>query len=282
MGVQINGKALAVKYRQEIREYIDNLISQNRRLPCLSAVIVGDDGGSLYYLNNVVKLCNELGVTCRVYHRDADISENSLIELIMSLNGADDVDGIMMFLPLPKHIDEKKVTSLISPKKDIDCLTDINNGKFYKGETSFVPCTPMSVMNLIRSTSAQLTGKHAVVIGRSNIVGKPVAQLLLQEDCTVTVCHSKTVNLKEICSNADILVSAIGKPGFVDENYIKEGSIVIDVGTTSVDGKITGDILYNKVVDKAGYVTPVPGGVGAMTTTMLIKNVCEAYKRNVY
>ena len=167
----------------------------------------------------------------------------------------------------------KKVTSLISYEKDIDCLTDVNNGKFYKGESSFVPCTPLSVLNLIKSTGVKLPGKRAVVIGRSNIVGKPVSQLLLNENCTVTICHSKTENLKGICSEADILISAIGRPLMINEEFVKEGAIVIDVGTTSVNGKITGDVQYDKVINKAAFVTPVPGGVGALTTTMLIKNV---------
>ncbi|MDP4087751.1 MAG: tetrahydrofolate dehydrogenase/cyclohydrolase catalytic domain-containing protein [Bacillota bacterium] len=282
MGALIDGKALAANYRAEIKKTIENLISEGKRVPCLAAVIVGNDGGSLYYLNNVMKLCRELGVDCVVNRLEAAIEEAALMQLINNLNSDMNIDGIMMFLPLPSHIDEKKVTSSISYKKDIDCLTDINNGKFYKGERSFVPCTPMSVISLIRSTGVDLEAKHAVVIGRSNIVGKPVAQLLLNENCTVTICHSRSKNLAGICSSADILVSAIGRPGFVTGEFVKDGAIVIDVGTSSVNGKITGDVLYDDVVCKAAFVTPVPGGVGAMTTTMLIKNVCEAYMGNVY
>ncbi|WP_139904278.1 bifunctional 5,10-methylenetetrahydrofolate dehydrogenase/5,10-methenyltetrahydrofolate cyclohydrolase [Clostridium thermarum] len=282
MGFAINGKELAVKFKAEIRSFTEIMVKEGKRVPCMAPIIIGNDGGSHYYLNNVIKLCNDLGITVKVHHREEDISEEKLCELITYLNNDESVDGIMLFLPLPKHIDEKKVTSAISYKKDIDCLTDVNNGKYYKGESSFIPCTPMSVLNLIKSTGTSLAGKHAVIIGRSNIVGKPVAQLMLNENCTVTICHSQTVNLAEICSRADILITAIGKPGFVTADYVKEGAIVIDVGTTSVNGKITGDVSYEEVIEKAAYVTPVPGGVGAMTTIMLIKNLCEAYKQNVY
>lgn len=282
MGVAINGKEVAAIYRKEIKQYTEELTNKGKRKPCIAPIIIGNDGGSHYYLNNVVKLCSELGVDCKVSHKEDNISEAELCKLISSLNDDLNTDGIMLFLPLPKHIDEKKVTSLISYKKDIDCLTDINNGKLYKGEEGFIPCTPMSIINLIRSTGIELSGKHAVIIGRSNIVGKPVAQLLLNENCTVTICHSKTTNLPELCAKADILVSAIGRPGFVTKDFVKEGAVVIDVGTTSVGGKITGDVAYSEIIDKAGYATPVPGGVGAVTTTMLIKNVCEAYRKNVY
>lgn len=282
MGVRIDGKALAATYKENIKDFTDSLLKEGKRLPCIAAIIVGEDGGSHYYLNNVKKLCSQLGVAIDEYLEKDSIKEEELCKLIAKLNHDDKVDGIMLFLPLPKHIDEKKVTSLISYEKDIDCLTDVNNGKLYKGESSFVPCTPLSVLNLIKSTGVKLPGKRAVVIGRSNIVGKPVSQLLLNENCTVTICHSKTENLKGICSEADILISAIGRPLMINEEFVKEGAIVIDVGTTSVNGKITGDVQYDKVINKAAFVTPVPGGVGALTTTMLIKNVCEAYEKNVY
>jgi len=282
VGVRIDGKALAATYKENIKDFTDSLLKEGKRLPCIAAIIVGEDGGSHYYLNNVKKLCSQLGVAIDEYLEKDSIKEEELCKLIAKLNHDDKVDGIMLFLPLLKHIDEKKVTSLISYEKDIDCLTDVNNGKFYKGESSFVPCTPLSVLNLIKSTGVKLPGKRAVVIGRSNIVGKPVSQLLLNENCTVTICHSKTENLKGICSEADILISAIGRPLMINEEFVKEGAIVIDVGTTSVNGKITGDVQYDKVINKAAFVTPVPGGVGALTTTMLIKNVCEAYEKNVY
>lgn len=192
------------------------------------------------------------------------------------LNNDKDIHGIMLQVPLPKHINEKKVVNKISPLKDIDCLSSESVGKLYLGEEGFIPCTPNSVVTLLKSLNIDLCGKNAVVLGRSNIVGKPVAQLLLNENCTVTICHSRTKELKEVCSKADILVVAIGKPKFIDDSFIKEGAIVIDVGTSSFEGKITGDVDFEKVIDKAEYVTPVPGGVGALTTTLLIKNACEA------
>ena len=186
----------------------------------------------------------------------------------------------MLQVPLPKHIDEKKIVEAIDDKKDIDCLTSKSVGKMYLGEEGFIPCTPRSVLTLIKSLNIDITGKNCVVLGRSNIVGKPASQLLLKENATVTICHSKTKNLKEVCQNADILVVAIGKPKFLTDEFVKEGAIVIDVGTSSVNGKITGDVDFDNVIKKAGFLTPVPGGVGALTTTLLMKNACEALIKN--
>ena len=182
----------------------------------------------------------------------------------------------MLQLPLPNHIDEKKVVDMIEPSKDIDCLTYKSVGKLYLGEETFLPCTPNSVITLLKSKNIDLEGKRVTILGRSNIVGKPLLQLFLKENATVTICHSKTKNLKEVCKEADILVVAIGKPKFITSEYIKEGAIVIDVGTSSFEGKITGDVDFNDVSKKASFITPVPGGVGALTTTLLINNVCEA------
>ena len=183
---------------------------------------------------------------------------------------------LMLQLPLPNHIDEKKVVDMIEPSKDIDCLTYKSVGKLYLGEETFLPCTPNSVITLLKSKNIDLEGKRVTILGRSNIVGKPLLQLFLKENATVTICHSKTKNLKEVCKEADILVVAIGKPKFITSEYIKEGAIVIDVGTSSFEGKITGDVDFNDVSKKASFITPVPGGVGALTTTLLINNVCEA------
>lgn len=282
MGNIIDGKSIAKKLRLQIKEYIDKKKVLGLRGPCLAAILVGSDGGSISYTNNQKKLCDELGVEYRRISLNDYITEEELITVLEKLNNEKEVDGIIIQLPLPKHLDEKRITSRLNYLKDVDGLTDINLGKFYKGESCFVPCTPQSVMELIKSTGCNIEGKHAVVIGRSNIVGKPVAALLLNENTTVTICHSKTNNLKEICRKADILVCAIGKPGFITSEYIKEGAIVIDVGTTIVEGKIKGDVLFDEVLPKAAFVTPVPGGVGAMTTTMLLKNTCEAWSKNVY
>ncbi len=282
MGKIISGKEVAKLLRADIKSYVEKIKSQGKRVPCLATIIVGNDSGSLYYINNQNKICNELGVDTRNISFKENISEAELIETIHKLNEDDTVDGIMLQIPLPRHIDEKKVTSTICADKDIDGLTDKNLGKFYKGEKSFIPCTANSALELIKSTGISIEGKKAVVIGRSNIVGKPTANLLLNENATVTICHSRTQNLKEICKEADILVVAMGKPNFVSSEYVKEGAIVIDVGTSSLNGKICGDVNFQDVIDKAAFITPVPGGVGALTTTLLIRNTCEASEKNVY
>ena len=282
MGIKVNGKIIVEKYREEIKATINDGVGKGFRAPSIKTILVGDDGGSLSYVKSQSNLCNKLGISYTCIHLDKDINQNEIISLIEKLNEDNSVDGIILQLPLPKKFDEKEITSKISYKKDIDGLTDMNMGRFYKGEKSFIPCTALGVIEMIKNTSCEIKGKHAVVIGRSNIVGKPGAQLLLNEDATVTICHSKTSNLKEICKTADILVAAIGKPGFVTSDFIKEGAVVIDVGTTMVDDKITGDVCFDEVIDHASYVTPVPGGTGLMTTTMLVRNACEAWRDNVY
>lgn len=282
MGVIIDGKAEASKLKEEIKTFVEERKNLGKRVPCLTAIIIGADGGSIFYCNNQRKLCNALGVDYNLIELAENTSEAEVIKIIEELNNSNEVDGIILQLPMPKHIDEKLVTSKISYKKDVDGLTDINMGKFYKGDECFVPCTPQSIIHLIKSTGINIEGKNAVVIGRSNIVGKPVAQLLLKENATVTICHSKTKNIIDICKQADILVCALGKPRFVSEDFIKDGAIVIDVGTSMVEGKITGDVQFDNIIDKDVYITPVPGGVGALTTTILINNTCEAFKKNVY
>ena len=276
MGISFSGKNLAIKYRQEIKLFVENRKVKGLTIPCMATILVGNDGGSIFYLNNQIKLCAELGILNKNFTLEENVTEKELLDLIEVLNNDEAVSGIMLQVPLPKHLNEKMITSTITPKKDIDGLTDINTGRFYKGEKCFIPCTPKAIIEILKNADISIMGKHAVVIGRSNIVGKPVAQLLLNESATVTICHSKTINLKEICKSADILVAAIGRPNFITADYVKEGAIVIDVGTSMVQGKITGDVLLSEVIEKASLVTPVPGGVGTMTTTMLLKNVCEA------
>lgn len=276
MGQIIDGKLQAKKYREKIANFVEKRIKSGLKVPCIASIMVGNDGGSKYYLENQRKLSEKLGVKFESIILNEDSLESDIIDLIIKLNEDDNVNGIMLQLPLPKHINEKNITSLISESKDIDGLTYENTGKFYRGEKAFVPCTPRSIIELIKSTGIDISGKNAVIVGRSNIVGKPVSQLLLNENATVTVCHSKTNNLKNVCREADILVSAVGNPGLITGEYIKEGAVVIDVGTTVVDGKLKGDICFEEAIKRAAFVTPVPGGVGAMTTTMLILNVCEA------
>lgn len=282
MGNKIDGKSVAEKFRNEISAFIENRKESGQRVPTLAIILVGNDGGSQFYVRNAAKLCEKLGASCEVYNFEENTSEENVINTIEELNAIEEVDGIMLQLPLPERFNEKLVISKIDSKKDVDGLTDVNIGRFFNGDKCFEPCTPKGIIELIKSTGEKIAGKNAVVIGRSNIVGKPVAQLLLNENATVTICHSKTENLKKICSRADILVSAIGKPLSINGEYIKEGAIVIDVGTTMVDGKLTGDVIYEEAIEKAAFVTPVPGGVGAMTTTMLLLNTCEALKENVH
>ena len=276
MGKIINGKEIALKTKEDIKAFVEDNYNKTGKRPQIASIFVGEDGGSIYYLNSQEKVATSLGLLFKKIILKESTTEEELLNLIDELNNNDDVHGIMLQVPLPKHIDEKTIVNRISPKKDIDCLNSISVGKLYLGEDGFIPCTPHSVITLLKSLNIDLCGKNAVVLGRSNIVGKPVAQLLLRENCTVTICHSRTKNLQEVCSKADILVVAIGKPKFLDASYVKEGAVVIDVGTSSFEGKITGDVDFDKVIDKASYVTPVPGGVGALTTTLLIKNACEA------
>ncbi|MCS6110031.1 bifunctional methylenetetrahydrofolate dehydrogenase/methenyltetrahydrofolate cyclohydrolase [Clostridium botulinum] len=278
MGQIINGKEVALKIKEEIKTFVEERKNNKLRIPKIASILVGNDGGSIYYMSSQEKVANSLGVDFFKIILEENVTDDDVINEIHKLNDDVNVQGIMLQLPLPKHLNEKKIIKEISVKKDIDCLTFESQGKLYMGEKGFLPCTPNSVVTLIKSLNVDITGKEVVVLGRSNIVGKPVAQLLLNENATVTICHSKTKNLKEVCSKADILVVAIGKPKFINEEYIKENAIVIDVGTSSFEGKITGDVNFDKVIDKASFLTPVPGGVGALTTTLLIKNSCEALK----
>ncbi|MGH4138027.1 bifunctional 5,10-methylenetetrahydrofolate dehydrogenase/5,10-methenyltetrahydrofolate cyclohydrolase [Clostridium sp.] len=282
MGIKVNGKEIVESYRNEIKSIISEGAQIGLRVPSIVTILVGEDGGSLSYVKSQNNLCDKLGVSYSCIHLSIDIDEKDIMDLIEKFNDDNSVDGIILQLPLPKKFNESEIISKISYKKDIDGLTDKNMGRFYKGDKCFIPCTALGAIEMIKNTGCVIKGKHAVVIGRSNIVGRPAAQLLLNEDATVTICHSKTINLKDICKTADILVAAIGRPGFVTGDFIKQGAVVIDVGTTMVNGKITGDVCFDQVIDIAGYVTPVPGGTGLMTTTMLIKNACVAWRDNVY
>ena len=224
-------------------------------------------------------MCKKLGINSFVYRLPEDTSEKELLDLIEKLNNDSDVDGILLQHPVPSQIDEMKAFCAISPMKDVDGFNIVNRGKLAVGEDAFVACTPLGVVEMIRHEGITIKGKHCVIIGRSNIVGKPLYELMLRENATVTVCHSKTVNLKEICKTADILVAAIGKPKFVTEDMVKDGAVVIDVGINRIDGKLIGDVDFDNVSKKASYITPVPGGVGPMTIAMLMKNVMKAHNQ---
>ncbi|MCH1963457.1 bifunctional methylenetetrahydrofolate dehydrogenase/methenyltetrahydrofolate cyclohydrolase [Clostridium perfringens] len=270
----LSGKTVAIDIKGQIKNYTEELKASGKSLK-ISSILVGDDGGSVYYQNFQEKLANNLGIDFEKIKLDESISEENLKLKIEELNKDDSVNGIMLLLPLPKHIDERAVTNLIDADKDLDCLSEVSVGRFYKGEKCFMPCTPNSVITLLKAYNIEIEGKEVVIIGRSNIVGKPLFQMFLNENATVTVCHSKTKNLKEVCKRADILVVAIGRANFIDSSYVREGAVVIDVGTSEVNGKITGDVNFDDVYEKASLITPVPGGVGSLTTTLLLKNICK-------
>lgn len=282
MGKIINGKEVALKVKEDIKNFINDRKEKDLKIPKIASILVGNDGGSIYYMGSQEKVAVSLGAGFLKVTLPENSKNEDVISEIHKLNEDKDVQGIILQLPLPSNFDEKKIIKEISPSKDIDCLTFESQGKLYMGEPKFLPCTPNSVVTLIKSLNRDIAGKNVVVLGRSNIVGKPVAQLLLNENATVTICHSKTKNLREVCKSADILVVAIGRPKFIDETYVNEDAIVIDVGTSSFEGKITGDVDFDKVIDKCKFLTPVPGGVGALTTTLLIKNACEALEANEY
>lgn len=270
----LSGKTVAIDIKGQIKNYTEELKASGKSLK-ISSILVGDDGGSVYYQNFQEKLANNLGIDFEKIKLHESISEENLKLKIEELNKDDSVNGIMLLLPLPKHIDERAVTNLIDADKDLDCLSEVSVGRFYKGEKCFMPCTPNSVITLLKAYNIEIEGKEVVIIGRSNIVGKPLFQMFLNENATVTVCHSRTKNLKEVCKRADILVVAIGRANFIDSSYVREGAVVIDVGTSEVNGKITGDVNFDDVYEKASLITPVPGGVGSLTTTLLLKNVCK-------
>lgn len=278
MGVPIDGKSVAISYKKKLKEFIQDRLANGLRPPCIASILIGNDKGSLFYIRNQSKLCAEVGVEFKSIILEENVPEKSVLDTIDKLNVDPNIDGIILQMPLPSYLNEEKIISRINYLKDVDGLTDINAGKFYKGEKCFIPCTSQGIIELIKSTGVEISGKKAVVLGRSTIVGKPVAQLLVNEDATVTICHSKTRNVDKICREADILVSAMGKPKYVTEDFIKEGSVVIDVGFSVLDGKMVGDVDYERVLPKVSFITPVPGGVGSMTPIMLIKNTCEVLK----
>ena len=274
----IDGKAVSAQVKQRIKAETDKLREQGIEIG-LAVVIVGDDPASKVYVRNKKRACEEVGFNSYEYALPAETTEEELLDLVKKLNADDKVDGILVQLPLPKHLDDKVIINNILPEKDVDAFHPVNVGKIMIGDYSFLPCTPAGVMELIASTGTEIQGKECVVIGRSNIVGKPQAMLLLHKSGTVTICHSKTKNLKEVASRADILVAAVGRAKMITSDYIKEGAVVIDVGMNrDENGKLCGDVDFEDCKDKAGYITPVPGGVGPMTIAMLMQNTLTAAK----
>lgn len=275
----INGKEIVGQVREQIKQEVD-VLTANGVQPGLVVVLVGDDAASAVYVRNKAKSCEEAGIYSEVHRLPAETSQTELLALIARLNAEEKIHGILVQLPLPKHIDEESIIDAIAVEKDVDCFHPINVGNLMIGKEGFLPCTPSGVIAVLKHINIPIAGKHAVVIGRSNIVGKPMAMLLLRENATVTICHSKTPNMEEITRQADILVVAVGRAQMVKRSYVKPGAVVIDVGMNRLDnGKLVGDVDFDDVAEVAGYLTPVPGCVGPMTITMLLRNTLEAAKR---
>lgn len=269
----MDGKALAAKVKEEVRQQT----AQMGRKPGLAVVLVGDDPASRVYVNGKKRDCGECGIYSEEYALPAETSQQELLELVEALNGREDIDGILVQLPLPRHLDEKAVLLAIRPDKDVDCFHPFNVGELMIGEKGFYPCTPASVMRLLAEYGVELSGKSCVIVGRSNIVGKPLAMLMLRENATVTICHTKTEYLKKECSRADILISAAGQAGLITGDMVKEGAVVVDVAVNRrADGTLCGDVVFEEAAGRASYITPVPGGVGPLTRAMLMKNTLYA------
>jgi tetrahydrofolate dehydrogenase/cyclohydrolase, NAD(P)-binding domain protein len=288
----IDGKAVAAAIKEEIAAEVKSIMASGGKQPHLAAVLVGHDGGSETYVKNKVLACEQCGFKSTLIRFEDDITEEELLNCVKQLNEDSDVDGFIVQLPLPKHINEQRIIEAIDYRKDVDGFHPINVGRMSIGLPCFISATPLGIITLLQRYNIQTSGKRCVVLGRSNIVGKPMAQLMLQKeygDSTVTVCHSRTKNIEEICREADIIIAAIGIPGFVKENMVKEGAVVIDVGTTRVPDatrksgfRLSGDVDFENVSSKCSFITPVPGGVGPMTICSLMKNTLISGKKEYY
>ena len=289
----IDGKAISAQIKQEIAQEVEKIVAAGGKRPHLAAILVGHDGGSESYVAHKVKACEQCGFKSSLLRFDEDITEDALIAEIEKLNNDNDVDGFIVQLPLPRHINEERVVEAVDYRKDVDGFHPINVGRLSIGLPCFVSATPAGIIELLRRYNIDTRGKHCVVLGRSNIVGKPIASLMMQKstpgNSTVTVCHSATPNIKEICRTADIIIAAMGNPGFVTADMVKEGAVVIDVGTTRVPSaeskngwKLTGDVCFDEVAPHCSYITPVPGGVGPMTIVSLMRNTLLAGKKAIF
>ena len=277
----VYGSEIALKIKERIKLQIDEIKLANKRIPKLGVILVGDNPASISYIKGKSKACEEVGMDFELMSLKADVGQATLIEKIEMWNQDPSIDGILVQLPLPKgyDYDEKYILEMVKPSKDVDGLTSSNAGKLFLGEECFAPCTPLGVMEILKDCQIDLCGKNVVVVGRSNLVGLPLSRLLIGANATVTVCHSKTNNLKEVCQRADVLIVTIGKARYINHEYVKDGAVVIDVGVNRVDGKLYGDVDFDSVKDKASIITPVPKGVGPMTIAMLIVNVLKAYRQ---
>ena len=274
----IDGKKEAAALREEIKKEIISIKSKTNKVPGLTVILIGEFAPSLIYVRNKEKNSKEVGINSNVIKYSNDVKEEEVLKKIKELNKDKNVSGILVQLPLPDQIDKKKIINSIDPSKDVDGFNPINVGNLASGYDAIVPCTPLGCLLLLKKIEKNLSGKHAVIIGRSNLNGKPMAQLLLKENCTVTVAHSKTKNLKEECSKADILIAAVGVANLVKKDWVKDGSIVIDVGINKQGDKIVGDVSFEEVKDKVKAISPVPGGVGPMTIACLLKNTLKCFK----
>ena len=274
----IDGKVISAAVKERVKNEVSQLNEKGITVG-LAVIIVGEDPASKIYVANKKKACEALGIISEEYALPESTTEKELLGLIDTLNAKKSINGILCQLPLPRHLDEKRIINAISPEKDVDAFHPVNVGRIMIGDYDFVPCTPAGIMEMLAYENIETEGKSCVVIGRSNIVGKPMAMLLLHKNGTVTICHSRTRNLKEICLGADILVAAVGKAKFVTADMVKEGAVVIDVGMNRENGKLCGDVDFEAVKDKASAITPVPGGVGPMTIAMLMQNTLTAAKR---
>ena len=274
----IDGKKEAAVLREEIKKEITSLKDTTNRVPGLTVILIGDFAPSQIYVRNKEKNSKEVGINSSIIKYSKDVTEAEVLKKIKELNSDKDVSGILVQLPLPDHIDKEKIINSIDPSKDVDGFNPINVGNLASGYNAIVPCTPLGCLMLLKRIEKNLSGKHAVIIGRSNLNGKPMAQLLLKENCTVLITHSKTKNLKEECSKADILIAAVGVAHLVKKDWVKDGSIIIDVGINKQGDKIVGDVSFEEVKDKVKAITPVPGGVGPMTIACLLKNTLECFK----
>ncbi len=276
----IDGKKIAAEIRAELRDEVARFTRQSGKTVGLAVVLVGDDPASAVYVRNKIRACEEVGIRSFAYTLPADASQSAVEALVTELASDNAVDGILVQLPLPAHLDGERILSLIPPAKDVDGFTAENLGRLVCGERGPVACTPLGVMELLRRSGIDPDGMHAVVVGRSNIVGKPMAMLLLNANATVTVCHTHTKELAKVCAQADLLISAVGVPAFITADMVKEGAVVIDVGISRKDGKLKGDVDFDAVAPKTSYITPVPGGVGPMTIAMLLKNTLTCAMRS--
>lgn len=275
----LRGKDVGFSIREQIKVDVEELKKLDK-YPKLAIVRLGANPDDIYYENSIIKNCNDLGIGSEVFEKDLSINTEDLVETLMELNNNDSISGILVFRPLPKHIDDKIISNSVSPDKDVDCMHSLNLGKIFEGDMSgFAPCTPKGAMEILKYYNIPMEGKKAVIINRSTVVGKPLAMMLLEENATVTICHSRTKDLEKITKDADIVLTALGRANMFNEEYFHEKSVLIDIGMSpNEEGKICGDIDYDNVLNKVGAITPVPGGVGSVTTSILLKQVVDACK----